>query len=160
MKLDAASLIGKWGIPAATFVYCYISGLVPIVNAEAFLIFVSAVALSKSQLLVVTALATLGQMAAKSTMYFIARTSFRRPPRKYAEKFARTRERLERWRHGVAAFFFVSSSTGFPPFYVVSILSGMMRLNFLTFLVFGAAGRFVRFGLMVLFPQLLKGVFH
>ena len=156
VKVDAASLVAKWGIPAATVIYCYVSGLVPVVNAEAFLVFISAAALSRSQLLLVAILATVGQMSAKSTMYFIARSSFRRPPRKYAETFDRTREKLERWRHGTAAFMFISSSTGFPPFYVVSILSGMMRINFLTFLVFGLAGRFIRFGLMVLFPHLIK----
>jgi len=159
MRLDPNSLIKTWGLPAATFVYCFISGLVPVVNAEAFLVIISSALLSRSQLLLIATLAAAGQMTAKCTMYFVARTSFRRPPQKYEEKFNRTREKLDQWRYGVGLFFFASASTGFPPFYVVSILAGMMKFNFLTFLAFGMAGRFVRFGIALVFPQLLKGLF-
>lgn len=159
MKLDPNALIKTWGLPAATFIYCYASGLIPVVNAEAFLVIISSALLSKSQLLLITALAALGQMAAKSTMYIVARTSFRRPPKKYEEKFAQAQAKLAGWRFGVPGFLFVSSSTGFPPFYVVSILAGMMKINFVTFLVFGLAGRFIRFGIALLFPQLLKSLF-
>jgi len=159
MKLDAATLIHTWGLPAATFVYCFASGLLPFVNAEAFLIIISSALLTKSQLLMVTALASLGQMAAKATLYSVARTSFRQPPQKYADKLERARAKLEAWRYGSGFFIFVSASTGFPPLYVVSILAGMLKMNFVTFLVFGLAGRFVRFGIALLFPQLLKGLF-
>jgi membrane protein YqaA with SNARE-associated domain len=159
MKLDANSLINTWGLPTATFVYCFASGLLPFVNAEAFLVIISSALLSKSQLLMVTALAALGQMAAKCTMYFVARTSFKRPPQKYEAKLARARTKLDQWRYGVGFFIFASSSTGFPPFYVVSIMAGMLKLNFVTFLVFGLTGRFIRFGITLLFPQLLKGLF-
>lgn len=159
MKFDAAALIQRYGLPLATFVYCYASGLLPFVNAEAFLVIVSSALLPKSQLLLITALAAAGQMAAKSTMYIVAKTSFRRPPQKYAAAFERTREKFEHWRFGVGGFVFVSSSTGFPPLYVVSIMAGMMRINFPVFLVAGLAGRFIRFGAFLLFPQLIKRLF-
>jgi membrane protein YqaA with SNARE-associated domain len=159
MKFDPHSLINTWGLPAVTFVYCFASGFLPFVNAEAFLIIISSALLSKSQLLMVTALASLGQMAAKCTMYFVARRSFKHPPQKYEDKLARARTKLEGWRYGAGFFVFVSSSTGFPPFYVVSIMAGMLKLNFVTFLVFGLTGRFIRFGITLLFPQLLKSLF-
>ncbi len=159
MKFDPNALIKTWGLPTATFIYCFVSGLVPVVNAEAFLVIISSALLTRSQLLLITTLATAGQMTAKCTMYIVARTSFRRPPKKYEEKFNRTREKLDHWRYGVGLFFFASASTGFPPFYVVSILAGMMKFNFVTFLLFGLAGRFVRFGVALLFPQLLKSLF-
>jgi membrane protein YqaA with SNARE-associated domain len=159
MKLDAATLIHTWGLPTATFVYCFASGLLPFVNAEAFLVIISSTLLSKSQLLMVTALASLGQMTAKCTMYSVARTSFTRPPKKYEDKLAKARAKLAKWRYGSGFFIFVSASTGFPPLYVVSILAGMLKMNFVTFLVFGLAGRFIRFGITLLFPQLLKSLF-
>jgi membrane protein YqaA with SNARE-associated domain len=158
MKLNAATLIHTWGLPTATFVYCFASGLLPFVNAEAFLIIISSALLTKSQLLMVTALATLGQMTAKCTMYSVARTSFKRPPQKYEDKLARARAKLEGWRYGSGFFIFVSAGTGFPPLYVISILAGMLKMNFVTFLVFGLAGRFIRFGIVLLFPQLLKSL--
>lgn len=159
MKLDAASLIREWGLPAATFAYCFASGLLPFVNAEAFLIVISSTLLSKSQLLMVTVLASVGQMAAKCTMYSVTRASFQRPSPKVEEKLAKARAKLEAWRYGTGPFVFVSASTGFPPLYVISLLAGMLKMNFLTFLVFGLAGRMVRFGLTLLFPQLLKSLF-
>jgi len=159
MKLDAANLIRQWGLPAATLAYCYASGLLPFVNAEAFLIIVSSTLLTRSQLLMVTVLASVGQMAAKCTMYSVARTSFQHPSPKYEEKLAKARAKLEQWRYGTGPFIFVSASTGFPPLYIISILAGMLKMNFLTFLVFGLAGRMVRFGLTLLFPQLLKSLF-
>jgi len=159
MNLDPNSLINTWGLPAATFVYCFASGLLPFVNAEAFLVIISSALLSKSQLLLITVLASLGQMTAKCAMYFVAKASFKRPPQKYVDKLAKARVKLEGWRYGSGFFIFVSASTGFPPLYIVSILAGMLKMNFVTFLGFGLAGRFIRFGIALLFPQLLKSLF-
>jgi membrane protein YqaA with SNARE-associated domain len=159
MKLNATSLINTWGLPAATYIYCLASGLLPFVNAEAFLVIISSAFLTKSQLLMVTAIASLGQMTAKCIMYSVTRASFKRPPQKYEDRLARARAKLDGWRYGSGFFIFVSASTGFPPLYVVSILAGMLKMNFVTFLVFGLVGRFIRFGITLLFPQLLKSLF-
>jgi membrane protein YqaA with SNARE-associated domain len=159
MKLDAASLIHRWGIPLATLIYCYVSGLVPVVNAEAFLVIISSALLTKSELVLTAAVAAAGQMAAKSTMYVVVRTSFRHPPKKYEGQLARAREKFARWRYGTGVFLFASAASGFPPFYAVSIMSGMLKINFLTFLLCGLAGRFLRFGAALLFPQLIKSLF-
>jgi membrane protein YqaA with SNARE-associated domain len=159
MTWDAADLVRTWGLPTATFVYCVASGLLPFVNAEAFLIVLSSTIMPRSELILLASLAAGGQMIGKSAAYLAGRASLRRPPKKYEAKLAGARTRLEGWRYGVGSFFFLSASTGIPPFYVVSILAGMLKANYVTFLVFGLAGRFLRFGLTLLFPQLIKSLF-
>jgi membrane protein YqaA with SNARE-associated domain len=159
MKLDSAALIRTWGLPAATYTYCLASGLVPFINAEVFLVIVSSTLLPRSQLLLITALAALGQMSAKCLLYAGIRTSFRRPPHKYEVKLALARTKLARWRYGAGGFLFVSATTGFPPLYATSILAGLLKMDFLTFLVCGLAGRFIRFGTVLVFPQLVKKLF-
>lgn len=159
MKLDTTVLIKTWGLPAATYIYCLASGLIPVINAEVFLIIISSALLPRSQLLLITALATLGQMTAKCILYTGMRASFRRPPRKYEAKLAQAQEKLSHWRYGAGGFVFVSATTGFPPLYATSLMAGLLKLNFLTFLFFGLAGRFIRFGVVLLFPQLIKSLF-
>jgi membrane protein YqaA with SNARE-associated domain len=159
MKLDTTALIKTWGLPAATYIYCLASGLIPVINAEVFLVVISSALLPRSQLLLITSLAALGQMTAKCILYMGVRTSFRKPPRKYEVKLARAQEKLDRWRYGAGGFIFVSASTGFPPLYATSLMAGLLKLNFLTFLLCGLAGRFIRFGVFLIFPNLIKSLF-
>jgi membrane protein YqaA with SNARE-associated domain len=42
--------------------------------------------------------------------------------------------------------------SGFPPFYVVSLLAGTFRVNLAAFFLVGLAGRFIRFAVLALFP--------
>ena len=50
----------------------------------------------------------------------------------------------------------LSAGVGLPPFYVVSIACGLLRIPFMQFFVLGLIGRLARFGVIVLAPQLLK----
>ena len=52
---------------------------------------------------------------------------------------------------------FVSASSGFPPFYVVSIAAGMLTFPLLPFIVFGFAGRLIRFAVAVFLPHFRSG---
>ena len=42
---------------------------------------------------------------------------------------------------------FASASTGFPPFYVVSVASGALHIQFRRFLLIGFLGRTIRFAI-------------
>ena len=46
--------------------------------------------------------------------------------------------------------------SGLPPFYVISTLAGAFRTSFLTFLVAGTVGRFIRFASLAWFPALVR----
>jgi membrane protein YqaA with SNARE-associated domain len=55
---------------------------------------------------------------------------------------------------------FISSALGIPPFYVITILAGAVRLRFGRFIAVGACGRVLRFGALILVPQLAIRLFH
>jgi membrane protein YqaA with SNARE-associated domain len=149
--VSADEIVTRLGIPLATFVWCMTSGLMPIVNAEIFLVGVAALTPS-SRLWVIVAAATAGQMIAKSLMYLVGsgvvRLPFRRERRLDLEA---ARERVARWKNK-DLLVFVSAALGLPPFYLISILAGTLKLPFARFFAFGLAGRVVRFSLIVAVP--------
>jgi membrane protein YqaA with SNARE-associated domain len=149
--VSADEIVTRLGIPLATFVWCMTSGLMPIVNAEIFLVGVAALTPS-SRLWVIVATATAGQMIAKSLMYLVGsgvvRLPFRRERRLDLEA---ARERVARWKNK-DLLVFVSAALGLPPFYLISILAGTLKLPFARFFAFGLAGRVVRFSLIVAVP--------
>jgi membrane protein YqaA with SNARE-associated domain len=49
---------------------------------------------------------------------------------------------------------FVSSLAGIPPFYVMSLVAGALRMNFMLYLATSTAGRLLRFGALVSLPQM------
>ncbi len=151
-------LISQYGIHLTTFIVCLISGFIPVVNAELYLVAVSALS-SKSAAIYLVFISSSSQMIAKAIMYLTGRGSLKLPFKRRNGKLEEVRKKFANWENRTYLFIFISASTGFPPFYFVSILAGMLKLNFKIFLVFGFLGRFVRFSLIVLFPQLLKGIF-
>jgi membrane protein YqaA with SNARE-associated domain len=64
------------------------------------------------------------------------------------------RERFERSSPKPMGLVFISSAVGIPPFYVITIFAGALRLQFGRFIAVGACGRILRFGVLVLVPQL------
>jgi membrane protein YqaA with SNARE-associated domain len=150
VALDELAL--RLGIPFATFLYCVASGIVPVVNAELFLVGVAAIA-PASSLWVVALLGALGQMVAKSGMYFGGRGVVRLPLGKRSAALEQARERIERWR-SKDLLVFVSAALGLPPFFAISIIAGTLRFPFARFLVAGFGGRLLRFSLLLAIPPL------
>lgn len=138
------------------FIYCVGSGLVPVLNAEVFLLAVAAV-VPPGAIVPAVLTASLGQMTAKSVLYYAGRGVLSIPLGKHQARLHAAGEQLNRSSLGPGGFVFVSSTTGLPPFTAVSILAGTMRLPLVLFLLTGFAGRLTRFGLLVLFPQVAKG---
>jgi membrane protein YqaA with SNARE-associated domain len=144
------ALVVRLGLPLATFVYCVVSGFVPVVNAELFLVGVAAVA-SRESLPLVVLMAAAGQMTAKSGMYLGGRGVVRLPKGKRQEDLHALQERVARWR-SKDLLVFVSAAVGLPPFFATSILAGTLRFPFVRFLLAGFLGRLVRFGVFVAVP--------
>ena len=140
---------------SGTLGYCVVSGLVPFVNAELYLLAASAAAPPELAIPLVLA-ATLGQMTAKAAMYGAGRGVVRLPGKRAkgwfeeAEAWAQTRPNTG------GTLVLVSAASGFPPFYLTSIACGIIRYRFLPFFALGFLGRFIRFGAVVLFPQIGK----
>jgi membrane protein YqaA with SNARE-associated domain len=141
------------GAYASVFGLAYASALVPLVNAEALVIGYAALAgPGYAQALIVAAVVAAGQMLGKCTLYFVGRGAGKIPSQRQQKIIDRWGERFQRSPHAVMLFVFVSAFSGFPPFYAISVLSGAFRVNLVAFFVVGLAGRFLRFGILALFP--------
>jgi membrane protein YqaA with SNARE-associated domain len=123
-----------------------VSAIVPWINAEVVVLSLPAVAGSTPALVALVGVATLGQMAGKSVIYWAARRGVRAPSAAMQARLDDWRLRLEHRRYALPALVFVSSVVGIPPFYLMTLLAGALGMSFPLFLVAGTAGRLVRFG--------------
>ncbi len=140
----------------ATFATSFLSGFVPLVNVEAYLVGAAAL-LPACPPLVVILPTTLGQMSAKALLYLAGRgvLGLRLHERERVLALAR---RLEGRRGSSLALVFASALWGVPPFYVVSVAAGVMRLRAADFLLAGLAGRLLRFAAVFALPRLMGGL--
>lgn len=155
--MDFELMLLHYGLYLTTFVVAAISGVVPVVNIEIYLVWVAALT-PPSQGVPLTVLAAAGQMTGKTLMYLAAAGILKISVKKPGEKIAAIRRKFESWKGRLSLFIFLSAFSGFPPFYVVSLAAGGSRINFLRFLIAGLAGRLLRFTLVVFFPHLIKGL--
>jgi membrane protein YqaA with SNARE-associated domain len=150
--MELPALLGFCG---GSFGIGLLSGLVPAVNTEAYLLMVAGLA-PRAALLPVVACVTAGQMLAKGLLYLAgsgAVTS--RFLARRAGRLEALRERLGRARAGTSAVVFSSAVTGIPPFYLVSLAAGSLRFSLARFLLVGGSGRLIRFAAIVAVPGLL-----
>jgi membrane protein YqaA with SNARE-associated domain len=154
--LEQLGLVGTF---LTTFGVCLVSAIVPLVNAELYLLGASALA-PRGFVPVLVIAGSLGQMAGKVAMYYAGRGALTLPWKRLQRMVAAVEERYRRGGADSRALggglIFVSSVVGIPPFYVVSIASGMFRIPLPLFFTAGMLGRLLRFGLVVLVPQLFK----
>ena len=140
-----------------TLGYGVASGALPFFNAELYVIGAATIAGESGVVAIVSGM-TIGHMVGKTLLYFAGAGAIKMPLRpSYKEKLDGTRAMLERSRIGTVPFLFVSAATGWPPFYVVAIMAGILRLGIWTFLIPGTLGRLLRFAAIALFPQLITG---
>ncbi len=136
---------------ALLLVIGFASALIPIINIEAYLSVRAAVA-SVEMIWTMALVAAIGQMAGKLVWYSLGASSLSWGwLRRRAEK-PKNAARLEVWRLRTrqrpvltGLLVFVSSFTGFPPFAVLSVLAGQLRMNLVLFVTLGLAGRWLRF---------------
>jgi membrane protein YqaA with SNARE-associated domain len=146
------------GIYAATYVTCFLSGILPVINAELYLLAVSALVGEPSLVVAVTVLAAAGQMTAKVLLFYAGRGAVKLPWRRSARSEAqleRGRARVAAWQQRKTLILSVSSVVGLPPFFLVAMLAGAIGIRFAPFLVIGMIGRTIRFAAFVLFGQLI-----
>jgi len=134
-----------------------ISGLIPFVNAEIFLLAASA-AVPRELALPLILAATAGQMTAKAAMYGAGRGVLNLPGERMRRWVADAEARARTRPVTGGGIVLVSAASGVPPFYVMSIACGMLRFEFVRFLTLGFIGRFIRFGAIVLGPQIGKAL--
>jgi len=139
-----------------TFVYCIGSALVPFLNAEAYISAVAAMAGHQLDtmlgLWILAVVAAGGQMVGKTVWYMAGRHALewawlarKTAKPKWQAALARWQRRIGD-RAWVAALVLLASATfGFPPFAILSVIAGQLRIAVPLFLVTGMVGRTLRF---------------
>jgi len=140
----------------ATLGAAFVSGFVPLVNIEAYILGAAALLPGCPPLVVVVA-AALGQMAAK-TLLFLGGRGLVSLPAGHGERALAMASRLAARRRSAPALVFTSALTGLPPFYVVSVAAGFLGFRTGHFLLAGLAGRLLRFGAVFALPAVLLWV--
>jgi membrane protein YqaA with SNARE-associated domain len=150
--MELPALLGYCG---GSFGIGLVSGLVPAVNTEAYLLMVAGLA-PRQALPPVVCCVTAGQMLAKGLLYLAGSGAVSgRFLARRAGSLDVLRQRLERARAGTSAVIFSSAVIGAPPFYVVSLAAGSLRFSLARFLLVGGSGRLIRFAAIVALPGLL-----
>ena len=135
-----------------TFVFCVGSAMIPLLHAETYLVTASLVAPPELRWPLVIA-ATTGQMLGKVGMYYAGRGVRLIPGERMQRRIQQATARYREKRQIGSGLVFLSASSGFPPFYVVSIAAGMLSFPLRAFIIIGFAGRFVRFAVAVFLPH-------
>jgi membrane protein YqaA with SNARE-associated domain len=153
--MDPLDLTRTAGLLGGSFAVGAVSGLVPLLNTEAFVMGLALVH-PRGRLAPAVVSITLGQLLAKLLLYQVGRGSLSLPGLRHGRgRMAEMRARLEERRSCVAAVVFASATLGLPPFYLVSMAAGSLRWPLARFLLVGGAGRLARFTVIAAVPGLL-----
>ena len=134
-------------ILSSAFAASVASGLVPFVNAEV-VVAAAAVAVPRSQQWLAVTVCALGHMIAKAGLYALARWLPQRLPDRAVRHLERASEKAARIEQAGWTVILLSAFVGLPPFYVISLAAGMVRVNFAAFLTLGFVGRWARFAIL------------
>lgn len=134
-------LAGSFGAATA-------SAVIPWVNAELLLLAAAPTAATHGLTGALICAVTLGQMVGKSGMYWTTRLAADRGATTADAVVGRWRSVFEAYPRTGLGMVFLSATCGIPPFYIVSIVAGGLRMAFLPFVAVGTAGRLLHFGLL------------
>ena len=139
-------------IVLGTFGFCLGSAVIPVLHAEAYLVTASLIAPPGLRWPLVIA-ATSGQMLGKVAMYYAGRGIRLIPGERMQRRIQLAAARYRDKRQIGGTLVFVSASSGFPPFYLLSIAAGMLTFPLRLFIILGFCGRFIRFAVAVFLPH-------
>ena len=136
-------------------VFSAVASLVPVSPAEPVLVALALVS-PRWLLLPLLLLSTAGHMATKTLIFKGGGHVEKIFKGRHRPMFERTRDRLN-GRPGVQRLtLFASSVFGIPPFYIVTVLCGTLKMPLREWLVIATAGRLIRFGILLYLPQYFK----
>jgi membrane protein YqaA with SNARE-associated domain len=129
----------------------FASALVPIINIEAYLGIRAALA-DVSHVWLLGLVAATGQMVGKLIWYYVGASSLSWGFIRRRIEQPKQQARLQLWRRRTAerpvaagGLVFVSALVGVPPFAVLSVVAGQLRMNLALFVALGLSGRWLRF---------------
>ena len=134
-------------ILTSAFVMSVLSGLVPFVNAEV-LVAGAAVAAPTALVAPVIVACSAGQIVAKVGLYAGARWLPERLPAKARKRLEAASQKTKRLEGAGFTLVLVSAVVGLPPFYLISLAAGALRMSLTWFIIVGLVGRGVRFAVI------------
>jgi membrane protein YqaA with SNARE-associated domain len=129
---------------AGAVLVCVLGGVIPWINTEVAVIG-AALLVPRSALPVLVIACALGQMSAKAALYGVTRWAPHRLPAR-ARAFLERAEKYRDRRRLLAVAIFSGAFIAVPPFYIVTLACGLLRVPFLLFLIAGIAGTALRYG--------------
>lgn len=146
----------------------FVSALVPVVNLEIYLGGTALLGGSRTwwEVTGLALVAAVGQLAGKTLFYLAGRGALTLPKRLRPERPRRhrTAARMLRWQQRMqqrpwlsAAFVGTSAAVGLPPFALVSVAAGSLRIPLGVFLGAGLVGRWARFAVVLAAVQVSTG---
>lgn len=141
------------GVVVGSFLMCIVAGVFPWVNGE-IVVTGAALLVAPPKMAALVAAAATGQMLAKTAIYGVARWAPERLPRKARRALSRS-EVLGRSRVATGLALLVSSSIGFPPFYLTTLAAGVLRVPLGVFAAVGLAGTLLRYTAVVVAATLV-----
>lgn len=144
---------------AGCFGLTAVSAVVPWVNAELVLLSFTATASSPATTAVLVLVATVGQMTGKLALYAAGRHGSRAPSPRIARLLDTWRPRCQANPSRADRLVLVSSTIGFPPFIMTSLLAGALGMDLARFVITGSIGRLLHFGAVALLGNIIAGFF-
>jgi membrane protein YqaA with SNARE-associated domain len=142
----------------------FLSALVPLVNIEAVLGVRGSVTDVQS-IWLIGFVAGFGQMLGKLVWYYLGANALSWGWVRRRMETPKAAERLERWRRRTherpvlaGGLVFVSAVTGFPPFAVLAVVAGQLRMQLSVFFTLGLLGRWLRFAAVLGGAEWLGGL--
>ena len=142
----------------------FVSALVPLVNIEAYLGVRGSVA-AIGNVWVLGLAAAFGQMVGKVVWYYLGASALSWSWVRKKVETPKAQARLETWRRRThdrpvvsGLLVLVSAASGFPPFAIVAVLAGQLRMSLTQFFVLGLLGRWLRFAAVLGGAGWLSGV--
>lgn len=129
----------------------FASALVPVINIEAYLSIRAALA-SVEAIWLLAFVAAVGQMAGKLIWYYLGASALSWGWVRRKVELPKNAARLETWRARTherpvvaGGLVLVSAFSGLPPFAILSVVAGQLRMSLPLFVTLGLAGRWLRF---------------
>jgi membrane protein YqaA with SNARE-associated domain len=142
----------------------FASALVPLINIEAYLGVRGSVA-GVDNVWVLGFAAALGQMLGKLVWYYLGASSLSWAWVRRRIEQPKAQARLETWRTRTqerpvltGGLVFASAASGFPPFAILAVLAGQLRMHLALFFGLGLAGRWLRFAAVLGGAEWLTGL--
>lgn len=141
-----------------------LSALLPLVNIEAYLGVRGAVA-DVDRLWLLGFVAALGQMVGKVVWYYLGASALSWGWVRRKVETPKAQARLETWRRRTherpvvaGGLVLLSAFSGLPPFAVVAVVAGQLRMQLALFFTLGLVGRWLRFALVLGGAEWLSGL--